>query len=103
MSRVDDYEITQKREPLSAPYNPALSLTLVLHSWLRWAIIILGIIAVVRAIGGRGGRPWTQADSTIVKWLSITLDIQFVLGILLYVWLSPITQRGVRGFRRRDA
>jgi len=68
------------------------SFSLLLHSWLRWAIVILGIIAVVRAIGGRSGRPWTQTDSSIGKWFSITLDIQFVIGILLYVWLSPVTQ-----------
>ncbi len=73
-------------------------LSLVLHSWLRWAIIILGIIAVVRAIGGRGGRPWTQTDTNIGKWLGITLDIQFVIGLLLYVWLSPITQAAFADF-----
>ena len=68
------------------------ALTLVLHSWLRWGILVLGIIALVRAIGGRGGRPWTQTDNNIGKWFVTTLDIQFVLGILLYAWLSPITQ-----------
>ncbi|HEY6362526.1 MAG TPA: hypothetical protein VIX63_15540 [Vicinamibacterales bacterium] len=67
------------------------ALTLVLHSWLRWVVVVLGVIAVIRAIGGRSGRPWTRTDGTIVKSFGITLDIQFLLGILLYAWLSPIT------------
>jgi hypothetical protein len=74
------------------------SLSLSLHSWLRWAIIILGIIAVVRALGGRSGRPWSQTDTSIGKWFSITLDIQFVVGILLYAWLSPVTQAAFADF-----
>jgi glucose uptake protein GlcU len=67
-------------------------LALLLHSWLRWVVLILGIIAVVRAIGGRTGRPWSQADDTVSKWFGITFDIQFVIGLLLYAWLSPVTQ-----------
>lgn len=67
-------------------------LMLSLHSWLRWAILILGVIAIVRAIGGRGGRPWTSSDDNIGKWYNISLDVQFLIGLLLYVWLSPITQ-----------
>ena len=66
-------------------------LTLVLHSWLRWVVVILGVIAVVRANGGRA-RPWTQTDSTITRVFGITVDIQFLLGLLLYAWLSPITR-----------
>jgi hypothetical protein len=67
-------------------------LALVLHSWLRWAILILGIIAVVRAIGGRSGRPWTRTDDSVGKWFVATLDTQFLIGLLLYAWLSPITR-----------
>jgi hypothetical protein len=66
-------------------------LTLVLHSWLRWVVVVLGVIAVVRAIGGRA-RPWTPTDNTIVRLFGITVDIQFLLGLLLYAWLSPITR-----------
>jgi hypothetical protein len=69
-----------------------------LHSWLRWAILILGVIAIVRAIGGRGGRPWTSSDDNIGKWYNISLDVQFLIGLLLYVWLSPITQAAFADF-----
>jgi len=73
-------------------------LALFLHSWLRWVIVVLGIIAVIRAIGGRGGRPWTETDDNIGKWFGIALDIQFLIGILLYAWLSPITQAAFADF-----
>src|SRR5688572_25916466 len=86
---------------VEADYNRPMSLyslSLFLHSWLRWAIVIIGIIAVVRALGGRSGRPWTHTDTNVGKWFSIALDIQFVIGILLYVWLSPITQAAFADF-----
>jgi hypothetical protein len=68
------------------------SVALVLHSWLRWAALLLLLIAVVRAIAGRGSRPYSSADETVGKWLVIVLDIQLVIGLLLYAVLSPITQ-----------
>ena len=73
-------------------------LAILLHSWLRWVILVLGIIVVVRAIGGRNGRPWVRTDDTIGKWFGMMLDIQFVIGLLLYVWLSPITQAAFADF-----
>jgi hypothetical protein len=68
------------------------SASLIIHSWVRWAILILGLIAVVRAIGGRSGRVWSQGDDAIGKWFIIALDVQILTGLLLYVVLSPITQ-----------
>ena len=73
-------------------------LAILLHSWFRWVVLIIGIIAVVRAIAGRAGRPWSQTDDAIGKWFSITFDIQFVIGLLLYVWLSPVTQAAFADF-----
>ena len=73
-------------------------LAILLHSWLRWVVLIIGIIALVRAIAGRAGRPWSQTDDAISKWFSITFDIQFVIGLLLYVWLSPVTQAAFADF-----
>jgi hypothetical protein len=67
-------------------------LFLSVHSWLRWAVLILGVVAVVRAFGGRSGRPWSQSDDSVGKWFIASLDLQFVIGLLLYVSLSPITQ-----------
>jgi hypothetical protein len=74
------------------------SLFLSVHSWLRWVILILGLVAVVRAIGGRGGRPWTSADESVGKWFIASLDLQFLVGLLLYAWLSPLTRAAFADF-----
>ena len=68
------------------------SLALVLHSWLRWAVVILAVVAVLRAIAGRSGRAYSNTDNEVGKWLVIAFDLQFVVGLLLYVALSPLTE-----------
>jgi hypothetical protein len=65
---------------------------LALHSLLRWAVLIVGVIACVRAISGsRSRRPWGPADERAGRWFVSTLDLQFLLGVLLYAFLSPMT------------
>lgn len=67
-------------------------LVLSLHSWLRWVVLVIGLIALVRAIAGwLGGRPWTSGDNRAGAAFVGTLDLQLLLGLLLYAWLSPIT------------
>lgn len=67
--------------------------TLWLHSWLRWAVLLLAILAVARAIGGAASRRgWAPADEAAGKWFTIGMDVQFLVGLLLYGLLSPITQ-----------
>lgn len=67
-------------------------LVLSLHSWLRWVVLIVGLIALARAIAGWAGtRPWTTGDDSIGAAFVGTLDLQMLLGLLLYAWLSPIT------------
>ncbi len=74
------------------------SAALVLHGWLRWAVLILAVVAVIRAIGGRSGRTWSLSDDNLGKWLVIAFDLQFTIGLLLYVALSPITQAAFADF-----
>ena len=73
--------------------------TLALHSVVRWVILIAGIAAVVRAITGRSaGRPWTTTDDAIARSLAVAVNVQFVLGVLLYGVLSPLTAVAMRDF-----
>ena len=61
-----------------------------IHSYLRWVVVILGLLVIVRAIIGiTGRRDWGSGDSAGVRFFSIALDVQFLIGLLLYVWLSP--------------
>jgi hypothetical protein len=70
-----------------------------LHSWLRWAVLVAGLVAWLRAIGGKTGRrPWTPQDELWGLLLTISVDIQFLVGLVLYIFLSPITRIGLRNF-----
>ena len=63
---------------------------LLIHSLLRWVVVLAGLVAIARAISGiTGRRNWLPGDAAAARWFSITLDVQFLIGLLLYVWLSP--------------
>ena len=66
---------------------------LLLHSWVRWIVLIAGILAVARAVAGMsGGKPWTKADDRGTLLFTIALDIQLLIGLILYAGLSPVTR-----------
>jgi hypothetical protein len=61
------------------------------HSWLRWAVLVLGVgVVVQRAVAWRrGGRPVvTPLHAVFIG----ALDTQVVFGLALYVVLSPLTR-----------
>jgi hypothetical protein len=66
-----------------------------IHSWLRWAVIILGLaVLVASAIGVTRRRPWQKSDDLRVRLFTLSLDVQFLIGIVLYGLLSPVTRAG---------
>src|SRR3954470_19051795 len=66
-----------------------------LHSWLRWAVLVAGAFACVRAVSGYSAkRPWAPLDDLWGLAFSIALDVQFLVGLILYLFLSPITKMG---------
>ncbi len=72
---------------------------LFIHSWLRWIVIFTGVAAVVRSsAGAAAGKPWTATDDRSGFWFSIALDVQFLLGLILYVFLSPFTHAAFADF-----
>ena len=74
-------------------YDAALHL----HSWLRWLVLLVGLVAVVRAVSGRSsGRPWSRADDGFGAAFTGLLDLQMLLGLIMYFALSPITMEGMR-------
>jgi hypothetical protein len=67
---------------------------LTLHSLLRWVVIGLGFWAVLRAYAGASSkRAWAPADDSSGRWFTMSLDVQFLLGLVLYAGLSPITSQ----------
>ena len=75
-------------------YDPPMFLTtLVLHSLLRWAVLAFGLLALVRAFSGWSGRrPWTSLDDRAGKYFVLALDLQTLIGLVLYAGLSPMTR-----------
>lgn len=64
----------------------------ILHNLVRWAVLILGVIAAVRALAGWfGRRGWLPVDDRLGLFFTMSLDIQVLLGLLLYFVPSLIT------------
>jgi hypothetical protein len=62
---------------------------LLLHSWDRWIIVILGLILVGYAkLRWFTRRPWDPTGDKLSLFYMISADIQFLLGIVLY-FISP--------------
>lgn len=70
-----------------------------LHSLLRWAVLLAGLVAWFRAIGAKTAkRPWTPKDDLWGLLLTISADLQLLVGLILYFVLSPITKMGMQNF-----
>jgi len=63
------------------------------HNVLRWVVVVLAILALVRAYRGWLGKSeWTGADRRTGVFFTSAMDMQLLLGLLLYVFFSPITK-----------
>jgi hypothetical protein len=57
-----------------------------LHSFWRWAVLIAAVVALVGALGGLlGALPPVLAARRAGAFYTIALDIQFVLGLILWI------------------
>ncbi len=75
------------------------SVVLFLHSWVRWIVMIAAVVAIVRAFyGWLGKKDWAKLDDQLGLLFSASLDIQMLLGLILYIFLSPITQAAFKNF-----
>ena len=72
---------------------------LAIHNIVRWIVLISGLIAAVKAlIGWFGSKEWSNLDDQLGLIFTISLDIQLLLGLVLYIFLSPITTTAFRDF-----
>lgn len=68
------------------------SLVLTIHSILRWLVILLAVLALARMYSGwLGSKPWTKGDDRAGLLFTIVFDLQVLVGLILYFFLSPIT------------
>lgn len=62
---------------------------LTIHSWMRWVVILTGLGAFARGAAGSSGRKsWTPADDRAGFWFVTALDLQLLLGLLLYAFFN---------------
>jgi hypothetical protein len=64
-------------------------IVLLVHSWLRWAVLAAGLAGIVR-----GG----SQDDSAGKWFTMLLDLQMLIGLVLYFVLSPSTRTALADF-----
>jgi hypothetical protein len=66
---------------------------LLLHSWLRWAVLGLGIYALYNNYSGwQAERRFTDKDKKINAFFIGSLHLQLVIGLILYSGVSPMIQ-----------
>jgi len=78
---------------------------LTLHSWIRWIALVAGVGVTLAAMRGK-----VQGDRSIAdRWAMVAmmaLDIQMLVGLILYLGLSPNMQEILNHFgesmRRAD-
>ncbi len=68
-------------------------ITLFAHSWLRWVVLVCLVLVVVRSLRGwLGGHLWTPTDERLHSALVAAADLQFLVGLWLYVGASPFVR-----------
>ncbi|MCS6910089.1 MAG: hypothetical protein NZM11_05900 [Anaerolineales bacterium] len=74
---------------------------LMIHSVLRWLVLVAAVAAAGKALAGwLGKQPLTKLDDRLGLIFTITMDAQLLVGLILYVFLSPLTQSA---FQNMDA
>lgn len=74
-------------------------LILQIHSILRWAVLVFGILAILRGFqGARKNAEFTDSDRKMGLFFLISAHTQLLLGLILYLFLSPTTQAAFQDF-----
>ena len=68
------------------------------HSGWRWIVLILIIITAVKMLfGWLTKQDWTRLDSNLLLYSRIAVNIQVVLGVVLYILLQRWTNMRFTG------
>ena len=67
------------------------ALTTALHSALRWVVLAAGVLAIVRFTAGWfRGSAWSRLDDRLTLAFAVSLDVQWVVGLVLYLGVSVL-------------
>ena len=74
-------------------------IVLSLHNAWRWVVVLIIVIAIVQFLMGWLQRKnWTPSDRRTLMLYTTVLDIQLILGFLLFFVLSPVTTSAFSNF-----
>ncbi len=75
------------------------TLVIAIHNIFRWIVVILLVGSIVIAYRGWLMKlNWTEIDRRTGFFATIAVDIQLLLGVLLYFFLSPVTRDFLQNF-----
>jgi len=70
-----------------------------LHDTLRWLLLLFLVIALIKYMfGWVRHQPWKKTDHVlgiVITWL---MDLQLIIGLVLYFFLSPLTKMAFSNF-----
>jgi hypothetical protein len=73
---------------------------LFLHSWVRWGVVVFGLLALAGSLSGwLRRRDWTRADRRLQLLFVSAFDLQLLLGMTLYFGPSPLTPRSLESLQ----
>jgi hypothetical protein len=73
------------------------STVLAIHSWIRWFALVAAVGTMLAVLGNRTRGNNSPAD----RWgmvAMMALDVQMLVGLILYFALSPFTQQALSNF-----
>jgi hypothetical protein len=69
------------------------------HSWLRWVLLLFAVLAIAGSlIGWFGKKPYNNMHSRYGLFLTISADIQLLIGLVIYFFTSAITKTAFQDF-----
>ncbi len=64
-----------------------------LHGGLRWLVLLILLVVIFKYLTGwLSNASWKKADNILGIVLTSLMDIQLLVGLVLYFFLSPITK-----------
>ena len=74
-------------------------IVLIIHNIFRWVVLLFGVTALAAAFWGLlGRRVWTPLSRLLGVFFAASLDVQVLIGLILYIFLSPLTSAAFQNF-----
>lgn len=69
------------------------------HNGLRWLVLLALLLTILLSFSGWfKKREWKKSDNISGLLLIILMDLQFLIGLVLYAFVSPITKASFNNF-----